>query len=181
MESWLIFLLFAFYRSENKESIQAMLSEASKQKRHRSTTISIHITATTWLIEFIGNSILMAIRFLDNEGNRNGMFVLFEVWWFNTTVLIPAMYVCNTDNVKDYLKTIGWYNSIIDRFRSNKVSPMQNENIVMNAIPNNNVPARTQQNTANSSMKPKFKKLSKTHSDSQILHNVKEKCRKMSI
>ena len=176
-----MFLLCAFFRSENKESIQAMLSEASKQRRHRSTTISLHITATTWLIELISNSILMALRFLDDEVTRNWLLVLFEVWWFQTTVLIPAMYVCNTENVKDYLKTIGWYNSIIDRCRSNKVSPMQNENIEMNAIPNNNVPARTQQNTANSSMKPKFKKLSKTHSDSQILHNVKEKCRKMSI
>ena len=151
-------LLFAFDRSENKESIQAMLSETSKQKRHRSTTISIHITAATWLIEFIGNSILIAIRFRNTEANMNGNFVLFEVWWFHTAVLIPAMYVCNTDNVKDYLKTIGWYNSFIDRFRSTKVSPIQNENIVMNVIPNNNVSTSCTENGTNSRMTPKNSK-----------------------
>ena len=174
-------LLFAFYRSENKESIQAMLSETSKQKRHRSTTISIHITAATWLIEFIGNSILIAIRFRNTEANMNGNFVLFEVWWFHTAVLIPAMYVCNTDNVKDYLKTIGWYNSFIDRFRSTKVSPTQNENIEMNVIPNNNASTSCTENTTNSIMKPNFKKLPKTKSDSQILRNVTNKCRKKSV
>ena len=174
-------LLFAFYRSENKESIQAMLSETSKQKRHRSTTISIHITAATWLIEFIGNSILIAIRFRNTEANMNGNFVLFEVWWFHTAVLIPAMYVCNTDNVKDYLKTIGWYNAFIDRFRSTKVSPIQNENIVMNVIQNNNASTSSTENATNSIIKPNFKKLSKTNSDSQILRNVTKKCRKKSV
>ena len=174
-------LLFAFDRSENKESIQAMLSETSKQKRHCSTTISIHITAATWLIEFIGNSILIAIRFRNTESSMNGMFVLFEVWWFHTAVLIPAMYVCNTDNVKDYLKTIGWYNSFIDRFRSTKVSPIQNENIVMNVIQNNNASTSSTENATNSIMKPNFKKLPKTKSDSQILRNVTNKCRKKSV
>ena len=150
-------LLFAFYRSENKESIQAMLSETSKQKRHRSTTISIHITAATWLIEFIGNSILIAIRFRNTEANMNGNFVLFEVWWFHTAVLIPAMYVCNTDKVKDYLKTIGWYNTFIDRFRSSKVGPIQKDNIMMNAIPNNIAPTSCNENEISSRTKPKFK------------------------
>ena len=158
-----------------------MLSEASKQKRHRSTTISIHITAATWLIELIGNLILMAVRLLDTDANKAGMFALFEVWWFHTTVLIPSMYVCNTDNIKDYLKTVGWYNTLIDRFRSNKIIPIKNEGMVMNEMPNNNTPFKSTEKTTNSSMKTKVKKLSKTNSDSQILRNSKEKCRKKSI
>ena len=158
-----------------------MLSEASKQKRHRATTISIHITAATWLIELIGNLVLMAVRLLDTDANKAGMFALFEVWWFHTTVLIPSMYVCNTDNIKDYLKTVGWYNSFIDRFRSYKVGPIQNEGMVMNEMPNNNALFQSTENTTNSSMKMKVQKLSKTNSDSQILHNSKAKCRKKSV
>ena len=173
--------MFPLYRSENKESIQASLSESSKQKRHRSTAISIHITAATWLIELIANSILMAIRLLDTEANKTGMFVLFEIWWFHTSVLIPAMYVCNTENVKDYLKTIGWYNTFIDRFRSNKVRPIQNENIMMKAVPNNNASTIRNESATKSNMKLKSKKVLKTNSDSQILHKVKKKCRKKSI
>ena len=158
-----------------------MLSETSKQKRHRATTISIHITATTWLIEFIGGLGLIAVRFLDTVANKAGTFVLFEVWWFLATVLIPSMYVCNTDNIKDYLKTVGWYNTFIDRFRSNKVCPIQNESIVMNERPNNITLNNSTEKTTNSNMKMNVKKLSKTNSDSQILHTSKEKCRKKSV
>ena len=155
-----------------------MLSETSKQKRYRSTTISIHITATTWLIELISGLGLIAVRFLDTVANKAGTFVLFEVWWFLATVLIPSMYVCNTDNIKDYLKTVGWYNTFIDRFRSNKVSPIQNESMEMNERPKNITPTNSSETTTNSSIKMKVKKLSKTNSDSQILHNSKEKRRK---
>ena len=89
--------------------------------------------------------------------------------------------MCNTDNIKDYLKTVGWCNSFIDRFRSNKVSPIQNESMVMNERPNTITLTNSTEKTTNSSIKMNVKKLSKTNSDSQILHNSKEKCRKKSV
>ena len=157
-----------------------MLSEDAKRKRHRWQIISIHITATTWILELFGSSMLLALRFLNHE-SQAGNIILLEIWLVHTTVLIPALYVCNTDNCKDYLKSIGWYNAFIDRFRSNKVSPIQNESMVMNERPKNITPTSSSEKTTNSSIKMKVKKLSKTKSDSQILHNSKEKCRKQSV
>ena len=51
----------------------------------------------------------------------------------------------------------------------------------MNVIPNNNASTSCTENTTNSIMKPNFKKLPKTKSDSQILRNVTNKCRKKSV
>lgn len=159
-----------------------MLSEDAKRKRRRWQIISIHITATTWILELFGSSMLLALRFLNHESPA-GNVILLEIWLVHTTVLIPALYVCNTDNCKDYLKSIGWYNAFIDRFRSNKVNPVNNLHLnVINSIqidsPLKGVGESIKNNSA---VNQNVKKLSKTNSDSHILNNTKVKRRKNSV
>ena len=95
----------------------------------------MHITAGTWMLEFTSNLIPLVIGHFELE-SKTATFVVFEVWWFTTLVLIPSMYVLNTDKVKDYLNGIEWYGALIDRFRSRKVAPNPNQFIEMNVLPN---------------------------------------------
>ena len=114
---------------------------------------------------------------------KKASFVLFEVWWFNTLVLIPSMYVLNTDKVKSYLNGIEWYGALIERFRSRKVAPNLNQNVAMNVLPNVSTTSKSKDivNETSFTAKHNSRKLLKGDSDSQILKNVKDTCRKMSV
>ena len=114
---------------------------------------------------------------------KKASFVLFEVWWFNTLVLIPSMYVLNTDKVKSYLNGIEWYGALIERFRSRKVAPNLNQNVAMNVLPNVSTTSKSKDivNETSFTAKHKSRKLLKASSDIQILQDVKVACRKMSI
>ena len=114
---------------------------------------------------------------------KKASFVLFEVWWFNTLVLIPSMYVLNTDKVKSYLNGIEWYGALIESFRSKKVAPNLNQNVEMNVLPNVSTTSKSEDivNETSFTAKHNSRKLLKAASDSQILDNVKATCRKISI
>ena len=112
-----------------------MLSDDSKRNRHRATTVSIHITAASWALEFVVSLIVLSLRNLDIDEVET-KFILFEVANLFAFVIIPLTYISNTETVKEYFKSIGWYISFIDRMRSNKVSPQQNDNIAMDVLPN---------------------------------------------
>ena len=139
------------------------------------------------MLEFSSSLIPLAIRYFELE-SKIAIFLLFELWWFNTLVLIPSMYVINTDKVKDYLNGIKWYGALIERFRSRKVAPNPNQFVEMNVLPN---VRRYQYPTTSKSKdivdetsftaKHKSRKLLRADSDIQTLKNVKVSCRKMSI
>ena len=139
----------------------------------------MHITAGTWMLEFASNLIPLGIRYFELE-SKTAIFLLFEVWWFNTLVLIPSMYVLNTEKVKDYLNGIEWYGALIERFRSRKVAPNSNRFVEMNVLPNVQGSKDIVDETSFTA-KHISRKLLKADSDTQILKNVKVNCRKMSI
>ena len=96
-------------------------------------------------------------------------------------ILIPSLYICNTEKVKDYLKTIVWYNNLMDKFRSNKVYPAQAENIELDRISNNGLDDRPKKREVTFTTEVNSNRLSKSNSESQIIYKVKEKQRKKSI
>ena len=114
---------------------------------------------------------------------KKASFVLFELWWFNTLVLIPSMYVLNTDKVKEYLNGIKWYGALIERFRSRKVAPIPNQLVEMNVLPNVSTTSKSKDiiNEASFTAKQNSRKLWKSASDIHILKDVKVFRRKMSI
>ena len=134
------------------------------------------------MLEFSSSLIPLAIRYFELE-SKIAIFLLFELWWFNTLVLIPSMYVLNTDKVKDYLNGLEWYGALIERFRSNKVAPKPNQFVEMNVLPNVSTTSKSKDIVAETSFTAKHnsRKLLKADSDTEILKNVKVSCRKMSI
>ena len=134
------------------------------------------------MLELTSNLIPLAIRYFELE-SKTAILVLFEVWWLNTLVLIPSMYVLNTDKVKDYLNGIEWYGALIERFRSRKVAPNPNQFVEMNVLPNDLTTSKSNDIVDETSFTAKHnsRKLLKADSDTEILKNVKVTCRKMSI
>ena len=112
-----------------------MLTDDAKRYRHRATTISIHITATSWALEFVTGLIVLSFKALIIE-EMETKFILFEVANFCAFVIIPVTYIFNTEATKEYLKSIGCYTSCIDGLQPNRVNPQQDDDIEMNVLPN---------------------------------------------
>ena len=122
------------FRDERNERVQAMLSEDSIRKRHRATTIGIHITFASWLLEFVSNAVILLLAWF---GIQNGAFK-FLLLVMDTSccfILVPASYVLSTEKFKRYLNSVVWYMTFIDKFRSNAGEPSPNEEMERGALP----------------------------------------------
>ena len=157
-----------------------MLSDNSKRIRNRATAINMHITFTTWFIELIGNATILIVRLLSTK-TKILEFIIIKLYWFNSLILIPSLYVCNTEKVKDYLKTIDWYNTLLDKLRSNKIQPSQAQNIKMHCISNDSVQNCSNKTDKISSVQGNLNRLSKSNSESNISCRIKDEKRKNSI
>ena len=166
-------------RQERRRRIHSMLSEDSLRKRHRATVISIHITLTSWLLEFVSNWFIVLLGCLGVQNNTL-KFIMLVLDTFCCFILIPASYICNTEKVKEYINSIGWYTSFIDQFRSRIFKPIQNENIEMRIVT-----GQTIENQDMKNRKPPFSqhqmKLMRTKSQPTIKHNKNNEMRKRSL
>ena len=111
------YFIYIIYRSECKENILASLSEESKIKRRRRTTIGIQITAISWILEFFGGIIALGRfwMFQTKDGGEwaDRIFSLFGI--FICMVLIPLSYLLNNEAVKVVIQVKGWSNFITKR------------------------------------------------------------------
>ena len=156
-----------------------MLSEESRRIRNRSTAISIHITFTTWLLELIGNIFIIVCMKASTDSLMQ--FIIFKIYWFHSIILIPSLYICNTEKVKDYLKTIGWYNNLIEKLRPLKIHPVQTNDINLHSIPTNRLNQCSNKAEITSMTQVNSYRLLKSNSESQILYKVKNVTRKKSL
>ena len=156
-----------------------MLSEDSLGKRHRATVISIHITLTSWLLEFVSNWFIVLLGCLGVQNNTL-KFIMLLLDTFCCFILIPASYICNTEKVKEYISSIGWYMSLIDQLRSCIFKPITNENMEMGIVTR-----QTIENHDIKNRKPQFSqremKLMRTKSQPTIKNNKNNEIRKRSL
>ena len=101
------------YRSENKETILASLSENAKRKRRRKHTIGIQITVLSWFLELIGGSIIMARYLLfQNQDNKDEwtdrILALLDIAL--CLIPIPLSYLLNDEAIKLAIQAKGWIN-----------------------------------------------------------------------
>ena len=97
-------------RCESKETILASLSEESKTKRRRRNKIGIQITFISWILEFLGGTIVL-LRYLLFQTHNGGewldrLFALFD--FFFCIVLVPLSYLLNDEAVKVAIEVKGW-------------------------------------------------------------------------
>ena len=121
----LLITYFAIFRQEQNSSVNNLLSDLSKQNRRRTHLVNIQISVITWSAEFL-TGILMLVSFL----LPHSMTVVIILGFFDiilSFVLIPSVYILNTEVVKAIFIRNGWLRSIRSHFVSNRVQPAPNE------------------------------------------------------
>ena len=124
-------LFVSDFRSDNKETIIASLSQESILKRRRRNTIGIQITVISWMLEFFANIITVSRYFVWKNAETNEWadrwFVLLAL--IMSYILIPGSYLLNSEAVKLFILAQGWITFIRDNteglFQRNR-SPDEN-------------------------------------------------------
>ena len=157
-----------------------MLSEDSLRKRHRAKVISIHITLTSWLLEFLSNWFIIFLSLFSVQ-IQSIKFVMLVMDTFSCFILIPASYICNTEKVKEYINSIEWYMTLIDKFRSNAVNPIQDQNIEIDVLPNQGRVHHDEPRTIPPVSKHAAKKLLRTKTQASVRKTTKQEKRRRSL
>ena len=121
---------WTFYRSQNKPTLQAMLTEEYKLKRHKQTKVSIQMTVISWSLEFLTGLLNMTAMYIsrNEETNVDVIMVIVIVDTSLNFILIPSTYVFNNEMNKTFIMAEGWWKIITRCFRSNRVQPAAPEN-----------------------------------------------------
>ena len=117
-------------RSEDGSMVNQLLSEESKIKRNRKTTIGIQTTTISWILEFLGGSIVLSSYCLvKNRDECTDLITLLLVIFLNY-ILIPASYLMIPAKYKESIFENGWYNSLTTSLpNSNKVFPSRSKDL----------------------------------------------------
>ena len=104
--------------------VNQLLSEESKIKRNRKTTIGIQTTTISWILEFLGGSIVMlSYCLVKNRDECTDLITLVLVISLNY-ILIPASYLMIPAKYKQSIFENGWYKSLTTSLpNSNKIFP----------------------------------------------------------
>ena len=117
--------LFYFFRQEKYGRINELLNDIARRKRKKKLSVSIQISALTWILEFF-TGVLMLISFLIPYN----VTLLSHLGFFDiilSFVLIPATYILNTEVIKALFIQNGWFRSFRSFIVSNRVQPILNE------------------------------------------------------
>ena len=176
-------------RSENKDSVNASLSEESRIKRNRKNTINLQMTIISWSLEFVAGLIsLIIVRrshllpagnvVVDSHISNYIMrvFIFFSPVFLNF-ILIPSSYLTNTAINKKIIIVEGWWKWLTKIFSPERVSPTQNEAQEENRNPvaRSNHNAATSKHTREGSIRNPNDRLNSNHVTEHIpsvlLHN----------
>ena len=111
--------IFIYCRlSENKDVIDALLSEESRVKRNRTKTINLQMTALSWAIEFVTGLLCMIqlVRFdVQEQIHKSATFyaAMSLSTIFLSFIVIPITYLLNTEVCKAVVVARGWWSSFL--------------------------------------------------------------------
>ena len=130
--------LYAHIYIKNRQSekngivnINELLSEEAKIKRNRRKTINIQITFISWLVEFVAGIIGLLQVLLRHVSSS-----ILSLSVFLNFIIIPGIYLLNTEMCKPLIITQGWWKWIRTLLCSNPAAPPQNAEQEVNGIPN---------------------------------------------
>ena len=117
-----------FYRAENKETIQVVLSEDSKIKRRRRNKVNLQMTVFSWSLEFITGLVLLSINIKIHNPETNVDFITCMVIFdaFLNFIIIPSSYILNNEVLKKFIMAEGWCKFFKCRRKTTKIDPDRN-------------------------------------------------------
>ena len=124
-----------FFRDHKASMIRLrkLLSDASKEGRHRRKILNVLITFFAWLVESIGFLVIFLGTFiLDHENNFFNYFMqtLTLVIYFN---ILPYVFMMNEPDLKSSIIDSKLYGTILKIFHCNYVKQIDNDEESSNA------------------------------------------------
>ena len=122
-------IISILFREENKERLQSVLSETSKQKRRRRNVINLQMTIIAWSLEFVTGlvNLLIGVKTSNPESNVDFITCMVIIDGFLNFIIIPSSYILNCDVLKTAIIASGWFQFFRQLISSNKVEPLQND------------------------------------------------------
>ena len=135
------------FRSEDGSMVNQLLSEESKIKRNRKTTIGIQTTTISWVLEFLGGAIVLLSYFvIEYRDELTDLITLLLVVCLNF-MLIPASYLMIPSKVRQRILEKGWCKSFEMLLHNQiKISPERIGNLEMQDVSNVEEPSETPSN-----------------------------------
>ena len=117
--------------------MNAVLDEATKQKRRRQELIGIQMTVLSWSVELIsGGLFLIELLFAPSAKETWEKNIMPTIGLLFYSIVIPGTYLLKTENLKNIVFKKGWGELLREFFHlgTNRVVPI--ENIRMNPVQN---------------------------------------------
>ena len=130
-----------FHRThkESLKKLRKLLSDSSKDIRHRRHLIQIHVTILGWLTEFMGFVLIFLGSYILGHGDAVVTLILQSLTIFIYFHVVPCIYLINDSDLKANFAETKIYFNFLKLFKSERVDPMifedenKNENQIAHA------------------------------------------------
>ena len=127
-----------FHRThkESLKKLRKLLSDSSKDIRHRRHLIQIHVTILGWLTEFMGFVLVFLGSYILGHGDAVVTLILQSLTIFIYFHVVPCIYLINDSDLKANFAETKIYFNFLKLFKSERVDPMifEDENKNRNQI-----------------------------------------------
>ena len=119
------FYPFNLYRThrESLKKLRKVLSDSSKEIRHRRHLINIHIALLQWLTEFSAFFLIFLGSFILGHGNADVTMILQSFTIFICFNVLPCIYLINDSELKAEIAETKLYFNFLKVFKCEKVDP----------------------------------------------------------
>ena len=135
-----------FHRThkESLKKFRKLLSDSSKDIRHRRHLIQIHVTILGWLTEFMGFVLIFLGSYILGHGDAVVTLIFQSLTIFIYFHVVPCIYLINDSDLKANFAETTIYFDFLKIFKSERVDPTifeeenKDENLVTqeNAVEN---------------------------------------------
>ena len=136
------FLIIHFHRThkESLKKLRKLLSDSSKDIRHRRHLIQIHVTILEWLTEFMGFVLIFLGSYILGHGDAVVTLILQSLTIFIYFHVVPCIYLINDSDLKANFAETKVYFNFLKLFKSERVDPkiFEDENRNENQITQEN-------------------------------------------
>ena len=114
-----------FHRThkESLKKLRKLLSDSSKDIRHRRHLIQIHVTILGWLTEFMGFVLIFLGSYILGHGDAVVTLILQSLTIFIYFHVVPCIYLINDSDLKANFAETTIYFDFLKIFKSERVDP----------------------------------------------------------
>ena len=118
-------MIIHFHRThkESLKKLRKLLSDSSKDIRHRRHLIQIHVTILGWLTEFMGFIVVFLGSYILGHGDAVVTLILQSLTIFIYFHVVPCIYLINDSDLKANFAETAIYFDFLKIFKSERVDP----------------------------------------------------------